>query len=142
MNNNKNNKICKININNYEEQILNITKGLVVAYSETINMSREKLIELRGITQNYKKILENLLSPECSVKKSFIPNKKLIINLVNTITTLLNFIDKLMPQSKTSNSKNSKLKRIEDQQDKMRKELNQVLRSLDYSYRRRRRFKD
>lgn len=91
-----NNKICKFNINEYKNQILDTTEGLIKAYTNISSMSRDRLHELRGITKFYKKMLNNLLSDKCNAKKIFIENKDLIENLTKTVTTLLNFIDKLM----------------------------------------------
>ena len=121
--NKKSNNKCKIKIDNYEKQILNITKGLIDAYRDSSNTTKERLLKLRGITEYYKKMLENLSSDDCKVKKEFIPNAELIINLSKTVTTLLDFIDALMPKAKSSNNRNKKFEEFKKEQDKKMKEL-------------------
>lgn len=118
INNKKSNNKCKIKIDNYEKQILNITEGLIKAYGDSSNTTKERLLKLKGITEYYKKMLENLSSDDCKVKKEFIPNAELIISLSKTVTTLLNFIDALMPKAKSSTNKNPEFEEFKKEQEK------------------------
>ena len=68
-------------------------------------------------------MLENLSSDDCKVKKEFIPNAELIISLSKTVTTLLDFIDSLMPKAKSSNNKNKKYMELAQQQRDFEKEM-------------------
>ena len=72
-------------------------------------------------------MLENLSSDDCKVKKEFIPNAELIINLSKTVTTLLDFIDALMPKAKSSTNKNPEFEKFKkdqkDELDKIRSEF-------------------
>ena len=91
--NNKNNNInCKIDINQYKKQIFDATNGIIEAYTNLDATSRDRLHELRGITKNYKKILDNLLSSKCNVKRIFMPNQEIIKNLTKTVSILLKFV--------------------------------------------------
>ena len=140
--NNKNNNInCKIDINQYKKQIFDATNGIIEAYTNLDATSRDRLHELRGITKNYKKILDNLLSSKCNVKRIFMPNQEIIKNLTKTVSTLLKFIDKLMLDSGLSftsfDRKNvsNQLKKLKSERTQLKKQLAKTKNKLNRAQR-------
>ena len=128
--NNKNNNInCKIDINQYKKQIFDATNGIIEAYTNLDATSRDRLHELRGITKNYKKILDNLLSSKCNVKRIFMPNQEIIKNLTKTVSTLLKFIDKLMLDAGLSFTSFDR-KNVSNQLSKLKSERTELKKQL------------
>lgn len=129
-NNSKKNTQCQIDIDQYKKQIFDATNGIIHAYTNLDATSRDRLHELRGITKNYKNILDNLLSSKCNVKRIFIPNEDIIKNLTKTVSILLKFIDKLMLDSGLSFTSFDR-KNVSNQLKKLKKERQNLKEKLE-----------